>query len=136
MKRSLKLEDFSLRITYMLNGTETVVGDGDANVAVEKLLDDGRLVVKINAAKKVRLVSARMVQSRTFEEGESFFGGGYQSWTLTREYSPPTGRSGSKTSPISPWCAPSHRQAATTISQVTAEDSIIPTATLTSVTTA
>lgn len=88
MKRSLKLEDFSLRITYMLNGTETVVGDGDANVAVEKLLDDGRLVVKINAAKKVRLVSARMVQSRTFEEGESFFGGGYQSWTLTREYSP------------------------------------------------
>ena len=41
----------------MLNGTETVVGDGDANVAVEKLLDDGRLVVKINAAKKVRLVS-------------------------------------------------------------------------------
>lgn len=86
--KKMKLEDFALRITYIVDGSEVVVGEGDANVSVTKLLDNDRLVVTLNAAKKVRLVSARLVQSRALGDNERFFGGGYQSWTLTREYSP------------------------------------------------
>lgn len=84
----MRLEDFSLRITYELDGNEVVVDGGDKVLSVSRILDGDRLVVSINATKKVRLLSARLVQTRAFEHDERFFGGGYQSWTLTKEYSP------------------------------------------------
>lgn len=77
-----------MRIAYELDGREVVVEDGDDVVSVEKFLEGERLVVTLNAAKRIRLASARMVCSRAFSADERFFGGGYQSWTLTREYSP------------------------------------------------
>ena len=94
--KKMKLEDFVLRVTYLSENGETVVSDGDSVVSVEKIIEGERLVVTLHTAKKVRLVSARMVQSRAFEEGELFFGGGYQSWTLTREYAPGDRQTGLK----------------------------------------
>ena len=94
--KKMKLEDFVLRVTYLSENGETVVSDGDSVVSVEKIVEGERLVVTLHTAKKVRLVSARMVQSRAFEEGELFFGGGYQSWTLTREYAPGDRQTGLK----------------------------------------
>ena len=84
----MKFEDFSLRVSYETDGKEVVVSDGDGIISVEKIAEGDRFVVRLDAAKKVRLISARMVASREFAPEERFFGGGYQSWSLTREYSP------------------------------------------------
>lgn len=84
----MKMKDFVLRIVYESDGKEFVVSDGDALVSVVREDSDDRLVVRLVASEKVRLKSARLVQSRDFADDERFFGGGYQSWSVTREFGP------------------------------------------------
>lgn len=82
----MRLEDFSLRIVYEADGRDIALSDGDDTVSVERRVTGDTLVVTLRSCAKVRLKSARLVQSRELAEDERFFGGGYQSWTLTREY--------------------------------------------------
>lgn len=82
----MDFDSFGLKIVYALNGKQVETESGDSVLAVEKSLSADRIVVRVRASERVELISAKLLAVREYADDEAFFAAGYQSWTVSREY--------------------------------------------------
>lgn len=78
--------DFTLKFVYTSDGRTVETDKNDDTVSFIVSGDGSRYTLRVNAKKKISAVSAELIASRDYSDGEVFFGAGYQSWTTSREY--------------------------------------------------
>lgn len=83
----MKNDDF--HIIYVFEGKEhSVFGfDGDENVAISPYIENGKFRVQIYAKNDISLVAGTYCLPFDFERDDKIFTNGYQSWSLSKEYS-------------------------------------------------
>ncbi|MDR3293479.1 MAG: alpha-galactosidase, partial [Clostridiales bacterium] len=81
------LENSKLTVTYIANGTEKTASESNADFTVKTSLKSGVYDLFITPSVPITVKRIALTADRTFSEGETFFGNGFQSWTDTKEYS-------------------------------------------------
>lgn len=92
----MNLKDYTLKITYLSEGKPCMLTVDSDDIAKSyddgtfALLEDGganALHVTLRTKKPVALKLAEVIYDHYFATDEKFFANGFQSWTLSREYS-------------------------------------------------
>ena len=83
----MKLTDYKLKIVYLCGGVYHTADGNDENITVSSEGDGGRLTLGVTAKdKKIDLKSVSLQYRRGFAPDAKVFVNGYQSWTVSREY--------------------------------------------------
>ena len=91
----MNLKDFTVKLTYIADGKpQMLTVDSDEVVkgfdnGLVKLAEDGdtnAVRIYLHTYKPLELKLAEVIYDHYFASDEKFFGGGFQSWTVSREY--------------------------------------------------
>lgn len=82
----MNIKDYSLKVTYKLNGKEITVSGNDDIISFSDVGGENAVKLIVKSTRPVELIMAELVYDRYFETNEKFFANGYQSWTTSREY--------------------------------------------------
>ncbi|MBR5173354.1 MAG: alpha-galactosidase [Clostridia bacterium] len=83
----INVKDYVLKVIYEYNGeTRWLIDEGDDILSFEDLGDDKHIKMIVHAKEPVKIVRAELIYDHYFESEELFYGGGYQSWSTSKEY--------------------------------------------------
>ncbi len=82
------MEKLIFNVTYFKDGRKYVIpASENTHFKIEYEAQKNSFKAKITAKQKITLHRIDIIADYEFKNGDKFFGNGYQSWTLTREYS-------------------------------------------------
>ncbi len=82
----MNIKDYTLKVVYSLGGkTKTTYGNDDVLTFVDNG-DDNHVRITMTAKAPVQISVAQLIYDHEFADNEWFYGGGYQSWSTSREY--------------------------------------------------
>jgi alpha-galactosidase len=82
----MNIKDYTLKVTYKLNGKEITVSGNDDILSFTDIGGENSVKLKVRCTRPVELIMAELIYDRYFETNERFFANGYQSWSTSREY--------------------------------------------------
>ncbi|MGN0770994.1 MAG: glycoside hydrolase family 36 protein [Christensenellales bacterium] len=81
------MENLRIRITYEQDDNVYITGVSNNDLQIDVNCDDGRIVMKVSALKKLSLLECAMSYEYAFNTSDKIFCNGYQSWTTSMEVS-------------------------------------------------
>ena len=83
----MNVKDYVLKVVYECDGQiRWLIDDNDDILSFEDMGDSNHIKLKVRAKKPVKIVLAELIYDHYFESEEWFYGGGYQSWSTSKEY--------------------------------------------------
>lgn len=82
----MNINDYTLKVTYRADGEIKTAEKSDNILTLKAENSENRVKITVKAAKRVELLTARLIYKKSLAANELFFGNGFQSWTTSREY--------------------------------------------------
>ena len=82
----MNIKDYTLKVVYEYAGKTRVINESDDVLTFVDNGDDNHVHITVNAKEAVKITLAELIYDHYFESEEWFYGGGYQSWSTSREY--------------------------------------------------
>lgn len=92
----MDIKDYTLSLVYSVDGKRMACeveasrlkgGYSDGTVSLADRCEDDGVRIVMRAKTRVELLHAKLIYSHEYSDDELFFANGYQSWTVSREYS-------------------------------------------------
>lgn len=83
----MNVKDYVLKVVYQYNGQERyLIDENDDILSFVDMGDENHIKLVVHANEPVNIIRAELIYDHYFESEEWFYGGGYQSWSTSREY--------------------------------------------------
>ena len=83
----VNFKDYTLKLVYECKGkTKWLIDESDDIISFSEVGDEEHIKLIVQATEPVKILRAQLIFDHYFESDEWFFGGGYQSWSNTKEY--------------------------------------------------
>ena len=82
----MNIKDYTLKVVYECAGKTRVINESDDILTFVDNGDDSHVHITVTAKEAVKITLAELIYDHYFESEEWFYGGGYQSWSTSREY--------------------------------------------------
>lgn len=83
----MNVKDYVLKVIYEYDGqTRWLIDENDEILSFAETGDESHIKLTVHAKAPVKIQRAELIYDHHFESEEWFYGGGYQSWSTSREY--------------------------------------------------
>ena len=83
----MNVKDYVLKVIYEYDGqTRWLIDENDEILSFAETGDESHIKLTVHATVPVKIQRAELIYDHHFESEEWFYGGGYQSWSTSREY--------------------------------------------------
>ncbi len=83
----MNVKDYVLKVIYEYDGqTRWLIDENDEILSFAETGDESHIKLTVHATAPVKIQRAELIYDHHFESEEWFYGGGYQSWSTSREY--------------------------------------------------
>ena len=83
----MNVKDYVLKVIYEYDGqTRWLIDENDEILSFAETGDESHIKLTLHATAPVKIQRAELIYDHHFESEEWFYGGGYQSWSTSREY--------------------------------------------------
>ena len=83
----MNIKEYVLKVVYEYNGQiRWLIDGGDDVLCFSDAGDDKHIKLTVHSNAPVKILRAELIYDHYFESEEWFFGGGYQSWSTSKEY--------------------------------------------------
>ena len=83
----MNVKDYVLKVVYEYDGqTRWLIDENDEILSFTETGDESHIKLTVHAKAPVKIQRAELIYDHHFDSEEWFYGGGYQSWSTSREY--------------------------------------------------